>query len=147
MGAYELKTKPMKASVAAFIAAIPDERLRKDFKTLSAIMKRATGASPKLWGTRIVGFGSYTYTAKSGHTGEWPLTGFGPRGSSEITVYIMPGFAEYGALLKKMGPYKHAKSCLYLKRLEGLDLCALETIVKKSVAKMRKTYGKKAKSA
>jgi hypothetical protein len=48
----DIKTKPTKESVSAFLGAIPDERRRKDCRIVAAMMKRATGAPPKMWGAR-----------------------------------------------------------------------------------------------
>lgn len=74
-------------------------------------MKRATGAAPKMWGTSMVGFGSYHYTYRSGREGDWFVTGFSPR-KRDLTIYIMAGFTRYGPLLRKLGKHRTAKSCL-----------------------------------
>ena len=138
----EPKTKATKASVAAFLAAIPDEQRRKDCKAVMAIMKRVTKASPKLWGTNIVGYGSYHYKYASGQEGDWPLTGFSPR-KQNLTLYIMAGFDDYPELMAKLGKYKTGKSCLYLKRLSDIDTAVLERLVAVSVKDMKEHYGQK----
>lgn len=132
----EPKTKPTQASVADYIDALPDARVRADCHTLLALMTRASGARPVMWGTSIIGFGSYRYTYASGTTGDWPLTGFAPR-AKDISVYLMDGFEQRQAELGRLGPHKHSTSCLYLKSLDGIDLRTLESMVADSVKVMR----------
>jgi hypothetical protein len=132
----EPKTKPTQASVAAYVDALPDARVRADCLTLLALMSRASGAQPVMWGTSIIGFGSYRYTYASGTTGDWPLTGFAPR-AKDLTVYLMDGFDQRQAELARLGPHKHSTSCLYLKSLDGIDLRTLESMVADSVKVMR----------
>lgn len=132
----ELKTKPTKVSVASFVAKIVDEKKRADAKALIAMMKDATKSEPVMWGSSIVGFGSYSYAYASGRTGDWPIIGLSPR-KQNLTVYIMPGFEEFGDLLGKLGPHTTGKSCLYIKRLSDIDVPTLKKLVVKSVAKMK----------
>ncbi|MCU0937592.1 MAG: DUF1801 domain-containing protein [Burkholderiaceae bacterium] len=132
----EPKTKPTNVSVTGYLDALPDARVRADCRTLLALMSRASGAKPVLWGTSIVGFGAYRYTYASGTTGDWPLTGFAPR-AKDITVYLMDGFDQRQAELARLGPHKHSKSCLYLKSLDAIDLRTLESMVADSVKVMR----------
>ena len=135
----ELKTKKTEASVDDFIAAIEDDQRRKDCKAVMAIMKRVTKSSPKMWGTNIVGYGSYHYKYASGQEGDWPLTGFSPR-KQNLTLYIMAGFDDYPELMAKLGKYKTGKSCLYLKRLSDVDTAVLEQLVAASVKDMKEHY-------
>jgi len=128
----ELKTKKTTASVPAFLASIADERRRKECKTIARIMKEATGAAPKMWGTSIVGFGSYHYKYASGREGDWFLTGFSPR-KQNLTLYIMDGFRNREKLLGRLGKYKTGKSCLYINKLEDVDVDVLREIVERSV--------------
>lgn len=139
----EIKTKKTNKSAAAFIATVEPKEKRDDAKKLLAIFKEATGMPPKMWGTSIVGYGSYHYKSeRSRQQGDWPLTGFSPR-KQNLTLYIMPGFKEYGALLKKIGPHKKSVSCLYIKRLSDIHIPTLKTLIMKSVKEMQKKYGKK----
>ena len=92
-----------------------------------------------MWGSSIVGYGSYHYRYDSGREGDFMLTGFAPR-KQALTLYIMPGFVQYDALLDKLGPHKTGKSCLYVKRLSDIHIPTLRTLIKRSVAHMRKTY-------
>ena len=136
----ELKTKVSNASVTMFIKSVEPEEKRKDCLTLLKIFKDATGEQPKLWGPSIVGFGQYHYESqRSAQKGDWMLTGFSPR-KQNLTLYIMPGFKEYGDLLAKLGKYKTSVSCLYIKRLSDIDTKVLVTIIKRSVAHMKKLY-------
>lgn len=136
----EIKTKETKASVTAFLKALPDEKKRSDALLLLSLMKEATGLPPKLWGNNMVGFGKYHYKSeRSSQEGDWPLTGFSPR-KQNLTIYIMPGFTEYGDLLKKLGKYTTSVSCLYVKRLSDIDTKVLVKLVKRSVADMKKRY-------
>jgi hypothetical protein len=131
----EAKARPTQASVAAFLAAIPDEERRRDGRAVARLMKEVTGAKPVLWGTSIVGFGTYRCRYANGSESEWPVTGFSPR-RSDLTVYIMPGFDRYAGLLAKLGRHRTGKSCLYLKRLADVDMAVLREIVARSVAAM-----------
>ncbi|MDX1499760.1 MAG: DUF1801 domain-containing protein [Woeseiaceae bacterium] len=135
----EPKTKKHAGSVKAFLDAVEDPRQRADARKLSAMMRSATGKRAALWGPSIVGFGSYHYRYESGREGDWPLVGFSPRKGS-LSVYIMPGFERYAALLKKLGQFKTGKSCLYIKRLEDVDEAVLEELIRESVAYMRDKY-------
>jgi hypothetical protein len=142
----ETKTRPTTASVSAFIASIEDDQQRKDAKQLLALMKKATGKPAKMWGTSIVGFGSYHYVYDSGHEGDTCLSGFSPR-KSALTVYVMPGFPEYGPLLGKLGKVKTGKACLYIKRLADVDLPTLEKLVSRSVRSLEKRAAEQARAS
>ncbi|HAV76222.1 MAG TPA: DUF1801 domain-containing protein [Anaerolineae bacterium] len=134
----ELKTKVNDASVNKFIKSIKDEQVRDDCFQILDIMQKATKAEPKMWGTSIIGFGSYHYKYASGREGDWMLTGFSPR-KQNITLYIMPGFQEYDSLMKNLGKHSTGKSCLYIKKLEDVDTKVLKELVAKSVKKMKQT--------
>jgi hypothetical protein len=133
------KTKQTKKSVAGFIAAIPDPETRRDCRALVAMMKKATGAPPRMWGASIVGFGTCRYTYASGRTGDWPLAGFSPR-KQNLTLYCMSGFDGMEAIRKDLGPHKTGKGCLYVKRLADLDRARLERLIRLSVQGMRRRH-------
>lgn len=133
----ELKTKVNNASVDKFIKSIKDERVRDDCYKILDLMKKATKEEPKMWGTSIVGFGSYHYKGASGREGDWMLTGFSPR-KQNLTIYIMPGFGEFVDLMKKLGKHTTSVSCLYIKKLEDIDTKVLKELVSKSAKKMKK---------
>jgi len=127
--------------VAAFLEAVDNEARKRDAHTLNAMMERITGEKGVMWGPSIVGFDTYHYKYASGREGDWMITGFSPR-KAALSVYIMPGFSEYAALMAKLGKHKTGKSCLYINKLPDIDLDVLEEIVTKSVAWMRQKYGK-----
>ncbi len=102
-------------------------------------MDKVTGWKAKMWGPSIVGYGKYHYKYDSGREGDSLITGFSPR-KQALTVYIMPGFSEYGDLLTKLGKCKTSRSCLYINKLEDVDLKVLEKLIRKSVAYMKKKY-------
>jgi hypothetical protein len=132
----ELKTKKTTKSVAAFIAEIKDPQVRADCKAIDAMMRRATGEKPVMWGSAIIGYGNYRYKYASGREGDWMEAAFSPR-KQNLTVYVMTGFSKFGALLKKLGPHKISKACLYIKRLSDVDTEVLEKIIRTSVELIR----------
>ena len=134
----ELKTKPNPASAKAFLQAVPEERKRADSFAILDLMKKVTGEAPVMWGDSIVGFGSYHYKYASGREADWMLTGFSPR-KQRLTLYIMSGFDAYDGLLEKLGKYKTGKSCLYIKKLEDVDMNVLEELIRQSVEHMKQT--------
>ena len=136
----QLKTRRNGASVDDFLDAVDKERRREECRTINDMMRRVTGEDGAMWGDSIVGFGSYHYKYASGREGDWFLTGFAPR-KQALTVYIMPGFTNFNDLMAKVGKHKTAKSCLYIKKLEDVDLDVLEDLVAKSIVYMRETYG------
>ncbi len=136
----EPKTRPTDASVDDYLDEIEDETRRQDCRTLVRIMKKVTGAKPRMWGPSIVGFGTYHYKYASGREGDWPLTGFSSR-KRELTLYIMAGYTRDEELMAKLGKHKTGKSCLYVKRLADVDLKVLERLVTASVEHLKKTYG------
>jgi hypothetical protein len=134
----ELKTKRNQGDVEAFLNSVPDEKKRQDSFTVLELMKQVTGKKPEMWGDSIVGFGSYHYKYTSGREGDWFVTGFSPR-KQNLTLYIMPGFDKYDTLLSKLGKHSTGKSCLYIKKIEDVDVDVLKELVKQSVAHMEKS--------
>ena len=133
----ELKTKPTKVSVEKFLNAIKEPGRREDCFTVAKLMEEVTGEKPQMWGTSIVGFGSYLYTNSTGKPAEWPLVAFSPR-KKDLTLYIMAGFDKYEELMKKLGKHSCGKSCLYINRLEDVHLPTLKKLVKESFKYMKK---------
>jgi hypothetical protein len=128
----ELKTKPNDRSVEDFLDGVTDDKKRQACYTILDIMKQATKSEPVMWGDSIVGFGTYHYKYASGREGDWFLTGFSPR-KQNLTLYIMSGFSEYDALLSKLGKFKTGKSCLYINKIEDIDLSTLKELIQRSV--------------
>lgn len=131
----ELKTKPTDQNVEEFLNNLTDEKKRQDCFTLLEIMKEVTQTEPQMWGSSIVGFGDYHYKYASGREGDWFLTGFSPR-KQNLTLYLMAGFEQSNELLKKLGKHKIGQSCLYIKRIEDIDLRTLRQLIQQSVNHM-----------
>jgi Domain of unknown function (DU1801) len=127
------KTTPTDQDVGAFLAAIPDDQRRRDSERICRLMAEETGEPARMWGTGIVGFGSYRYTYASGREGDWMALGFAPR-KQHLVLYLMDGFADYEALLARLGRHSTGKACLYVKRLDDVDLDVLRELVRRSYA-------------
>jgi hypothetical protein len=128
----ELKTKKTTASVPAFLAAIADPQRRADAKKVAAMMKAATGTTPKMWGTSIVGYGSQHYKYASGREGDWPRIAFSPR-KDALTLYITSSFEQYSELMARLGKFKTGKSCLHIKRLTDIDTTVLKQLLTRAL--------------
>lgn len=129
------KTTPNDQNVEQFINAISDERKRKDSFTLLELMKQVTAMEPRMWGSSIIGFGSYHYKYESGREGDTILAGFSPR-KQNLTLYNMGNFARRDDLLKKLGKYTTSGSCLYIKRLDDVVLHILKNLIDESFKHM-----------
>ncbi|MDX8347858.1 DUF1801 domain-containing protein [Cognatiyoonia sp. IB215446] len=125
----ENKTQPTEVDPVDFINAVEHPTRRADAQTLDALFRRVTGWQPKMWGPTIIGYGSYSYTYESGRSGEFLATGFSPR-KANLSLYIMPGYADFQSVLDRLGKYKIGKSCLYINKLADVDLDVVEEIVK-----------------
>jgi hypothetical protein len=134
----DLKTKPTEMSVADFLATVADDR-REECDALVALMRRATGEEPRMWGPSMVGFGSYHYRYESGREGDWFLAGFSPR-KKALTVYVMAGFTGFEELLARLGRHETGKSCLYLRSLAEVDAEVLEELVRRSAEHVARQY-------
>ena len=134
-----MKTIPNKISVKEFIEAVSNEKRKADAYQMLQFLEELTGLKPQMWGQSIVGFGSYHYVYDSGREGDMMLTGFSPR-KQNLAVYIMNGCDRYKEALKRMGPHKVGKSCLYLKNFQDIDLNILKDIIKDSIQFMQKKY-------
>jgi len=137
--ADDVKTKKNEGDVEAFLDSVDNEKRVADCRAVMKMMKRVTGKAPKMWGSSIIGFDEYHYVYDSGREGDWPITGLSPRKQS-LTLYIMPGFDRYDDLMKKLGKHKTGKSCLYINRLEDVNMDVLEELVRESVEYMRNKY-------
>ena len=121
------------ASVAEFLAGVPDERRREDARRLCAMMEQVTGEPPAMWGASIIGFGSYHYRYASGREGDSALASFSPRGQ-HLAIYLVGEFTDrHRSALARLGPHKTGKGCLYVKRLDDVDSDALRELIDRSV--------------
>ena len=135
----EQKTLPTRKSVDSFLNEIEDEKRRNDCFYIAQIISQVTNTEPKMWGPSIVGFGSYHYKYESGHEGKAPLIGFSPR-KQNLTLYLMLGNDQVGELLKKLGKFKTGKGCLYINKLEDIDLLILQEVIKTSFDYLNNKY-------
>lgn len=138
----DMVTVPTKASVTQFINAVENETRRKDAKTLLAMMKKITGDKPVMWGPSIIGFGAYHYKYDSGREGDSLLVGFSPR-KANMVLYVLGSLDPKDPLLGKLGKYKRGRACLYLNKLDDVDLGVLEKVIKKSYDKTQNYWATK----
>jgi hypothetical protein len=134
------KTQRTDASVAGYLADIPDEGRRKDCAALTKLMTEVTGEKPRMWGAGIVGFGSYHYRYDSGREGEMCRAGFSSRADS-ISVYVMADTPAQKKLLAGLGRHKAAKACVYIKRLADVELEVLRAVIRESLAEVKRLHG------
>jgi len=137
--AYETKTRPNEVSAADFIAAVENPQRRADAETLSTLFEEISGEPPVMWGPSIIGFGRYHYRYDSGHEGDAARIGFSPR-KAQTVVYIVPGFTARADLIMRMGKVKSGGSCLYISRLDRIDMDALRELAVWSLDDMREKY-------
>ena len=135
----ENKTKQTEASVESYLAAIADEDRRKDCETLTRLMTTATNQQPKMWGSSIVGFGSYHYKYASGREGDSCPVGFSSR-KGDISIYLLADSTRQQELLSRLGRHKMGKGCLYIRRLSDVDMEILEKLIAVSYEERKKRY-------
>ncbi len=136
------KTTETTISVNDFINAVKDETKREDSFNLVALIKKQTGLEPKMWGPSIIGFGSYHYKYESGHEGDSPLVGFSPRASA-ITLYLSGHFEKREELLEKLGKHKTDKGCIYVKKIEDINIETLQKMITNHIKHIQKLYPEK----
>ncbi len=135
------KTQQTEADVFNFIEKTATPQQQEDSFTLIKIMQNITGEPPKMWGPSIIGFGTYHYVYASGHSGDAPLLGFSPR-KAAISLYVYDCNQEGSNYLQDLGKYKMGKACIYVKKLNDINLDILEKLMLESIAFVNKTYGK-----
>ncbi|NEN24387.1 DUF1801 domain-containing protein [Cryomorpha ignava] len=134
------KTSETAASVEEFINALADtEQKREDSFALLKIMQEHTGYKPKMWGPSIIGYGSYHYKYDSGHEGEGPLVGFSPR-KKEFSLYVFTGMAEHEHLVQNLGKFRKGKACIYIKKVEDIDLNVLKEVMSETISYLKLKY-------
>ncbi|MBK8980826.1 MAG: DUF1801 domain-containing protein [Ignavibacteria bacterium] len=135
----EIKTKPTSASVEDFINGVKDEQKRKDSFTLLKMMKKASGEEPVLWSSSIIGFGIKRYKSPStGREVDWLRIGFSPR-KANLSLYISVGIKEHEAALKKLGKHKTGVGCLYINKLDDIDMKVLKGMIESSVSRNKES--------
>jgi len=131
--ASENTTQPTGADVEEFLGSVAHPVRRRDALRLVELMGRVTGEPARMWGSSIVGFGTYHYRYASGREGDMAAAGFSPR-KAATTVYLMDGVDAHAALLDRLGPHTVGKGCVYVKDLDAVDLAVLEEVVRRSYA-------------
>lgn len=139
MSKAKLKTVPTKTTPNQLIATIEHPQRQADAKTLLAFFNRVTGLKPHVWVGNIIGYGRYHYKYASGREGDFFMTGFSPR-KSAISIYTMPGYQDLGEKLSRLGKHRTGKSCLYVNKLEDINLNVLEEIVLYGVDYLKANY-------
>jgi hypothetical protein len=122
------KTTVTDVVVDEYLSQVEPERRRADAQRLDQIFREVSGFAPRMWGPSIVGYGRYHYTYASGREGDAPATGFAPR-KANLVVYIMPGYTDFSAILARLGKHKIGKSCLYINKLDDIDLVVLKELI------------------
>ncbi|MBC7872348.1 MAG: DUF1801 domain-containing protein [Ferruginibacter sp.] len=139
----EIKTKKNDASVEAFLQTVKTEEERKDSEVILKMMKQASRQEPKMWGTSIIGFGTYQYKSeRTNRGGDWFMMGFSPR-KQNLTVYLMPGVGHYKELVSKLGKCKTGGSCLYIRKLADVDTKVLKELISTAYKNMKAITSKK----
>lgn len=124
----EAKTKVLDVDFRKWLADLPMGNRRVEAEQLDDLFRRVTGFEPQVWTGGIVGYGAYDYTYASGRSGTWMATGFAPR-KAKLSIYVMPGYADFGPILERLGPHSMGKSCLYITRLARVNLDVLGELI------------------
>jgi hypothetical protein len=132
----ENKTTPNDQNVEHYLNAVADEQRRNDSFAILELMREVTGLEAEMWGSSIVGFGSYHYRYESGREGDMILAGFSPR-KQNLVIYNMGSFGQDDELLRKLGKYTLGKGCLYIKRLDDIDLPILKSLIEESFRRIK----------
>lgn len=127
----EMKTRLNDGDVRAFLDTVETEARRRDAHAMCALFEKATGQPARMWGPAIVGFGQYHYKYESGREGDMCVVGFSPR-KANFSLYLITKPAEFDTILARLGKYKTAKSCIYINRLDQVDLGVLEELIRLS---------------
>lgn len=130
------KTQPTGAAVEAFLAEVTPAHRAEDARILDRLFRDVTGFEPRMWGSSMVGYGRYHYVYDSGREGDFLATGFSPR-KAAFSIYVMPGYTDFGHILNRLGKYRIGKSCLYVNTLADIDLVVLEELVREGLADLK----------
>ncbi len=131
------KTRINDQNVIEFLESVENKRRREDSLKLLDIFEEVSGEDPKMWGDKIIGYGRYHYVSKSGREGDWMVTGFSP-GKQHLSLYIMSGFKVVSAYLEKLGKYKLGKGCLYINKLDDVDIEVLKDLIETSIGAVKR---------
>ncbi|WP_037293103.1 DUF1801 domain-containing protein [Roseobacter sp. CCS2] len=135
----ENKTQATVQSVDDFIAAVAHPTRQSDARQLDKLFRKTTEWEPQMWGPTMIGYGQYHYTYNSGRSGDFLATGFSPR-KSNLSIYIMPGYADFGTILSRLGKHKIGKSCLYINKLADIDMAVLDELIRAGLDDLGKRW-------
>lgn len=135
----DLKTAPTGDDPLTFLNQVEPERRRTEGLQLHGMFQDVTGWPARMWGSSIVGYGHYDYTYASGRSGRWLATGFSPR-KAQLSIYIMPGYQDFGSIMDRLGPHSMGKSCLYLRRLDKVDTEVLKELIAAGLERLTQLY-------
>lgn len=138
-GMADNMTQPTAQDVRTFIASVAHPTRAADAKTLAALFRKVTGWEPRMWGPTMIGYGQYAYTYESGHSGTALATGFSPR-KANLTLYIMPGYANFEPILERLGKHKRGKACLYINKLADVDVDVVAEIIRAGIDDLGKRW-------
>jgi hypothetical protein len=133
------KTRPTAASVSTFLESVEPARRQADALALDRLFREVSGYEPVMWGPSIVGYGAYHYVYQTGREGDFLATGFAPR-KSALSLYIMPGYQDFGNLLERLGKHKRGKACLYINKLADVDQQVLAELIRAGLDGLNKTW-------
>ncbi len=139
---YEPKTKETDESVVEFIEKVESPKKREDAYKLIQLFTETTGFEAKMWGPSIIGFGAYHYVYKTGHEGDAPLVGFSPR-KAKISLYFAPGDTAREALHEKLGKHTTGKACVYINKVDDIDIDVLKELIRQSILFLQSQYPEK----
>ena len=132
-------TQATDISVESFLASVDPDRKREEARQLDALFQRVTGWQPLMWGPSMIGYGEYHYRYESGREGDFLATGFSPR-KARHSIYILPGYGDYGDILARLGKHARGKSCLYINKLADIDLDVLGELIEAGVRDLSRRY-------
>ena len=131
----EIKTKPTSTSVDSFIQSIPDEQKRRDGQVILNMMENAIKEKPKMWGASMIGFGDVRYKSPAtGREVDWFKIGFSPR-KANLSLHLGLNMQQHADALTKLGKHKTGAGCLYINKLDDVDIKVLEKVITAAVNK------------
>ncbi len=133
------KTAPTELSVETFLQSVEPERKLEEARALDRLFRKVTGWAPVMWGPSMVGYGRYEYRYESGRSGEMLATGFSPR-KAKHSIYIMPGYGDYSAILQRLGKHTTGKACLYVNTLADIDLDVLAELIETGLCDLKQRW-------
>lgn len=137
------KTRPNNSDVTAFLDAVDHPTRRVDAIRLNALFQEVTGWQPRLWGGSIIGYGQYHYRYDSGREGDFLATGFSPC-KANLSIYFMPGYQDYGAILSRLGKHRSGKACLHVNKVADIEIGALRDLVRAGLDDLARMYSVRA---